>query len=190
MADGEISASQLIGWGLTALGITISLGWNWFNQRRTIKTAELLRIEQYRNVQWTRVRGAIEKAVDGLVDAGFVIQKQAQSMDADQPGNDSIDLYNLTMIQAQDKLASALGEAERSAYCNGTEWASTANGVLVGQECSWDLILAAIAEAQAAPTKLEKLSALAKISEPISQIRIAVTDRCRIQDMEIDPERI
>src|SRR3546814_12594304 len=112
--------------------IAISLGWNWFNQRQTIKTAKSLRVEQYRSAQWTRVRSKIEQAVDGLVDAGFVVQKQAQTMDSKKPENTSIDLLNLTIVQAQDQLASALDEAECSAYCDGNERSEEQR---VGEEC-------------------------------------------------------
>lgn len=190
MANDGITTPQVVGWTVTGIGIAISLIWNFFNQWKTNDTASKLRAEQYHSGQWARIRGKIDTAVEGLVDAAFDVEKQIHAMDPDKTENAAIQLLNLKIVQAQDKLASSLAEADRSSYCLGSDWAAAANGKLIGYETSWDLVIDAFARAQAATEKAEKLAELGKVTELIRQIGAAVADRCRIQDVELDPVKI
>lgn len=180
---------MLIGWGVTGVGILISLGWNLFNHFRTGWTAERLRQEQYRLSQWTRLRDRIEQGLDGLVTTSRAIVRQAQEM-PDSPESPGLDLLNQVMVDAQDELAIALEEASVSAYCDGDHWRYGANGPSIGTETAWDVALGILAEASAASTKDAKILSLKKLRQPVNEIRVMVQEYCRVQDSLLDPAKL
>lgn len=181
---------QEVGWALTSGGIIISLGWNFFNQHRTGRIATELRKEQYHTAQWERIRGKIDAGVDGLVVAGRAILKQAQELDDAATQNFSFDILNGLVVDAQDELALALEEADASDYCLGKDWLAAANGPSQGWETAWDTVVASLAEAGGTQIKAERVAALSKLREPIRSIKTMVQERCRIQDLTLDPARL
>ncbi|HEV7287744.1 hypothetical protein [Sphingomonas sp.] len=185
-----ITTAQAVGWSVTGIGIVISLGWNFYNSWRTRKVAEQLRTEQYRAGQWARVRDRIESALDDLVDASRVVVHQAQQLDESNFQSKVVGVLLILLVDAQDKLASALEEAKLSAYCEGDHWYDAANGKRQGSETSWDNVIRIMAEAEAAGNKSDMVAALKALKSPIGEIRTAVNQCCRAQDMLLDPEKI
>lgn len=182
-----MTTAQFIGWTVTAVGIGVSLLWNAGNTFYSNRLARRLRIEQYRSSQWERVRGKIDKALEELIDASRLAVDQARRLDDAEL---QLDLFNVLMVGAQDALASALEEANRSEYCAGQQWCDVANGQLHGSETSWDLVLQCVSAAQAAPDKAGRVKALTNMRVPIGEIRDRVNDACRVQDRELDPNRL
>lgn len=180
----------MIGWGVTAVGISASLLWNLFNLNRTNSTASRLRAEQYKSSQWTRVRSSIDTKLEDFVDASRLIVRQAQEMDADKFDGSATKLLNMLLVDAQDGLAVALDEASRSQYCEGDDWAVAANGILVGTETSWDRVLSSLNEASHAGDKDSLVTALRLLKAPVSQIQKSVLDACRVQDIALDPSKL
>lgn len=183
----QITTAQTVGWLITAFGIGVSLIWNFSNSLYGHRLAKRLRIEQYQSSQWERIRGKIDKSLEELIDASRLVVDQARKLDDAEL---QLDLFNVVMVDAQDALASALEEASRSEYCTGKTWSDVANGYLHGSETSWDLVLQSVSVAQAAPDKAERVRALAAMRVPIGEIRDRVNEACRIQDRELDPNRL
>jgi len=180
-----ITAAQWIGWGVTAVGILLSLGWNLKNQSRT----DDLRKDQYKISQWERIRARIEKSADDLVIVRTAIIQQVHECSDDNIQSVRMNLLNQMMVDAQDNLSSALEEAATSSYCNGDHWRQGANGETQGSETSWDMVLACFEEAREAASKEEKLVALQRMRTPVLQIRDKVMAYCRVQDSEYDPDK-
>jgi cellobiose-specific phosphotransferase system component IIA len=188
--ENVITTPQTIGWIVTGVGIAFSLAWNGFNYIRTQKIAEQLRAEQYRAGQWARLRNRIEGALDELVDASKAVVQQAQKLDGDSLETRIVGVFFLLLVDAQDKLASALEEANLSIYSAGENWCDAANGPKYGSETSWDNVLRIMAEAEAAASKFDAVEALKSLKDPIGEIRALVNERCRIQDLLLDPEKV
>jgi len=187
LSDAKVTAPQIIGWVVTGLGIFVSFGWNLVNHLRTNASAKKLRGEQYALSQWSRIRGMIDQALDGLVGASKAIVQQVQQLDENDPSNVQIDIFNQLMIDAQDELASALEEAALSPYSEGVHWRGAANGPLTGTETAWDRILTITEEARASTTKKAKIDALKNMRIYVQQIRTLIADYCRAQDINLEP---
>lgn len=183
----DITTAQIVGWSVTVGGVLISLVWNLINTWRSNGLAATLRIEQYHYNQWVRIRDRIEKAMDELVDASRLAVRQAQNI---EDAGGQIDLFNMAMVDAQDALASALEDADASEYCSDIKWSEAAVGTAHGSETSWDLVLKYVGEAQAASDKPARVAALGRLRDPIAEIRAAVSAVCRIQDRELDPNKL
>lgn len=190
MSNAAVTTPAIIGWSVTSIGIAISLCWNWYNHARTKKTAEDLRAEQYRFNQWSRVRGAIDQALDGLMSAAKGIVHQAQQLDDKKPDHRQIAVFSQLIIDAQDELASALEDAALSQYCEGEHWRDAGHGPLTGTETAWDVVLSLLQEADDAKSKADKIDILKKLRLPIKSIRAAIVEHCRVQDATLDPSKI
>jgi hypothetical protein len=187
LSAAAISTPTVIGWCVTACGIIASLGWNLVNYHRSTKTAERLRNEQYVGSQWARIRTRIEKSLDGLVDASRLVVRQADELADDTALSASVNMFHRIIVDAQDELSLALEEADLSKYCDGRDWAAKANGPLVGTETSWDRVLLHLSEASSAADRAACITSLSRLKSPVTEIRQAVQECCRIQDLMYDP---
>lgn len=180
---GGAGGNQWIGWLLTAVGIVASLLWNYYNFSKTRE----LRVEQYQLAQWQRIRARIETQLEAMFDVVSFSAQQLHAAKSPEQQNESINLCNLTLVMAQDALASALEEASKSDHCDGACWGEAASGLAHGTETSWDIAIGLISEALAEPGKARKAAKLKQLLIPIREIREAVMERCRIQDISLDP---
>ncbi|MGE7205315.1 hypothetical protein ACQKJZ_06510 [Sphingomonas sp. NPDC019816] len=178
---------QLVTWGLTATGTVVSLGWNLFNFLRSGRIAKTLREEQYQSAQWTRIRGKIDAAMEGLVDAVDALVAQVSAANGNTA---AAGVIQQAVSQAHDKLAVELGDAAASAHCAGDDWAEAAYGTQHGLETSWDLVVAALETFDTANLPADRIAALKKARTYVGEIKLKVNDRLRIQDYQLDPARI
>lgn len=178
---------QLVTWGLTATGTAVSLGWNLFNYLRSGRLAKTLREEQYRSAQWTRIRGKIDSAMEGLIDAvdALVAQVNVASDNAAAAG-----VIQQAVSQAHDKLATELADATASVHCVGDDWLDAAYGAQHGSETSWDLVVGALETFDTATLPAARIAALKKARMHVGEIKLKVNERLRIQDYELDPARL
>ena len=111
-----------IPWILASLGIIISLGWNFFNYRRTTSIQRDIRQQQIRLEEFRRLRTRIDDALAAL------LQRKKDLAMAAAPGLSLPKLKSATLeieraittdyVELQDRLASA----DESAYATNTDW--------------------------------------------------------------------
>jgi hypothetical protein len=181
------SGIQLVTWGLTALGTAVSLVWNWYNAHNSGKIARTLREEQYKSGQWTRIRGKIDGSMDALSDAVDALLAQVK---IDSTNTAASGFIQQAVSQAHDRLAQELGDASASIHCAGNDWEVTAYGKNHAGETSWDLVVRALGDFDAATTSADRIAALNTARVFVSEIKGAVNERLRIQDNVLDPARI
>lgn len=183
----ETSGIQIVTWGLTGLGISVSLGWNWYNAYNSGKLAQTLREEQYKSGQWTRIRGKIDGAMDALSDAVDALLAQVTIASDNTAASGFI---QQAVSQAHDRLAQELADASASIHCMGNDWETAAYGKIHGSETSWDLVVGALGEFDSATTPDNRIAALKKARAFTLEVKGAVKERLRIQDNFLDPARI
>lgn len=182
-----MSNIQLVTWVLTATGTITSLGWNLFNYRRSGRLAKTLREEQYQSAQWTRIRGKIDGAMDGLIDAVDALVAQV-AVAGDNTA--AAGVIQQAVSQAHDKLATELTDANASAHCAGHDWLEAAYGAQHGSETSWDLVVGALEAFDNASVPVDRIAALRKARGHVGEIKLMVNDRLRTQDCQLDPARL
>jgi hypothetical protein len=111
-----------IPWILASLGIIISLGWNFFNYRRTTSIQRDIRQQQIRLEEFRRLRTRIDDALAAL------LQRKKDLAMAAAPGLTLAKLKSATLeieraittdyVELQDRLASA----DESAYATNADW--------------------------------------------------------------------
>ncbi|WP_379553570.1 hypothetical protein [Qipengyuania sp. DGS5-3] len=183
MSQGAvITDAQIITWIVAGSGIFANLIWNWRNRIHTNSVAEEIRSDQRRLDRWDRLRARIEAALDGLVgdlkSAHLLVAKADKNASAVVA---MVDAIGLEINLLQDALATALEDADRADFCDGTDWGTLANGkAIYDGETSWDMIN--IVLRTAAAEKHGQIATLKRLKLYADDIDRTVRDALEVQD--------
>jgi hypothetical protein len=182
----DATTKDIVSWTLTAIGLTVTLGWNLHNRIRTDRIAKQLRCEAFEFDEWKVQRTEILRVLREFENAGGGLSVLAIG------GHQADALVELVNQEGEELVRihiSLLRELDR--VCSEQNWALLAYGQSVDEESDWDRlnsILAAIGEIdEDAQSKRVRLTG---VDQHIRAISAAINSEIRVRTAEHSPHKI
>ena len=109
-------------WGVAIVGTLVNLGWNFSNYRMTTGLQRRIRRETIELEEFRRIRIPIDLALGELANQKASLTSLSGSAVAIDEWRKQIGDAQVTIVDAYERLESALGRADASRFAKGEDW--------------------------------------------------------------------
>ena len=119
---GDVNGYDVIPWALTAVGILLNLGWNYFNYKRMTAFQANVRSEGVKLEEFKRIRAPIDSALIDLRPLREGLNTLSCSGTTLKEIREEADLLQKTLTEKYLNLQGALEDADNSQFAQGNDW--------------------------------------------------------------------